>query len=115
MARKLMIYVLGIAFILCNLFFFVNTSFASNDYTRDDYYGLKYVKLDTSEKAESEEPKKDETRAQGGETKGKMNVYFCGCYGDEWKQPVGEPVHEKCPICGMGTKETGCGNLLKTE
>jgi hypothetical protein len=44
-----------------------------------------------------------------------MNVYFCGCYGDEWKQPVGEPVHEKCPFCGMGTKETGCGNLLKTE
>ncbi len=79
------------------------------------FNGLKYVKLDTSEKAESEDAKKDETPAQGGETKGKMNVYFCGCYGDEWKQPVGEPVHEKCPFCGMGTKETGCGNLLKTE
>ena len=44
-----------------------------------------------------------------------MNVYFCGCYGDEWKQPVDEPVFEKCPICGMGTKATGCGNFLKTE
>ncbi len=110
-----MIYLIGTTFILFNLFLFANTSVAADDSTREDYYGLKYVKLDTSEKAESEEPKKDETPAQEGGTKGKMNVYFCGCYGDEWKQPVGEPVHEKCPICGMGTKETGCGNLLKTE
>ncbi len=115
MARKLMIFVSVIAFILCNLFFFANTSVAIEDSTRDDYYGLKYVKLVASEKAESEEPKKDEIPAQGGETKGKMNVYFCGCYGDEWKQHVSEEVYEKCPICGMGTKETGCGNLLKTE
>ncbi len=61
-----MIYVLGIAFILCNLFFFANTSVAIDDSTRDDYYGLKYVMLDTSEKAESEDAKKDETPAQGG-------------------------------------------------
>ncbi len=115
MLRNLPIYLIGIAFLLCNLFFFVNTSFASNNYTRDDYYGLKYVKLDTSEKAESEDAKKDETLAEEKEAKGKMNVYFCGCYGDEWKQPVNQPVHEKCPFCGMGTKETGCGNLLKTE
>ncbi len=115
MAQKLMIYVLGTAFILCNLFLFVNTSVATVDSVRDEYYGIKSVSLEGAEKAESEESKKDETPAQGGGTKGKMNVYFCGCYGDEWKQPVGEPVHEKCPICGMGTKETGCGNLLKTE
>ncbi len=112
MARKLMIYVLGIAFILCNLFFFVNTSVAIDDYTRDDYYGVKYVSLEETEKVESEETKKEETPAQEGKTKGKMNVYFCGCYGDEWKQPVSEPVHEKCPFCGMGTKVTGCGKLL---
>ncbi len=110
-----MIYVLGIAFILCNLFFFANISVAIDGSTRDDYYGYEYGRLVASEEAESEEPTKDETPAQGGETKGKMNVYFCGCYGDEWKQPVSEEVYEKCPICGMGTKETGCGNLLKTE
>ncbi len=115
MARKLMIYVLGIVFILCNLFFFVNTSFAIDDSTRDDYYGYEYGRLVASEKAETDEPEQDESSAKEKKTEGKMNVYFCGCYGDEWKQLVGEPVHEKCPICGMGTKETGCGNLLKTE
>ncbi len=66
-----MFYVLGITFILCNLFFFVNTSFASNDYTRDDYYGLKYVKLDTSEKAESEETKKTKHPLKGGKLRGR--------------------------------------------
>ncbi len=115
MARKLMFYVLGITFILCNLFFFVNTSVAVDDSTREDYYGYEYGRLVASEEAETEEHKKYETPAKGEETKGKMNVYFCGCYGDEWKQPVNQPVHELCPICGMGTKETGCGNLLKTE
>ena len=40
-ARKLMIYVLGTAFILCNLFLFVNTSVAAVDSVRDEYYGIK--------------------------------------------------------------------------
>ncbi len=115
MLRNLPIYLIGIAFLLCNLFFFVNTSVAADDSTREDYYGIKSVNLEDTEKAESEDAKKDETLAEEKEAKGKMNVYFCGYYGDEWKQPVNQPVHELCPICGMGTKETGCGNLLKTE
>ncbi len=71
MAQKLMIYVLGIAFILCNLFFFVNTSFAAVDSVRDEYYGIKSVSLEGAEKAESEETKKDETPAQGGKLRGR--------------------------------------------
>ena len=115
MAHKLMIYLIGTTFILFNLFLFANTSVAADDSVRDEYYGIKSVNLENTEKAESEDAKKGETLAEEKEAKWKMNVYFCGCYGDEWKQPVSEPVHEKCPICGMGTKETGCGNLLKTE
>jgi hypothetical protein len=110
-----MIYLIGTTFILFNLFLFANTSVAADDSTREDYYGIKSVNLEDTEKAETDEPKQGESSAEEKKTEGKMNVYFCGCYGDEWKQPVGEPVHEKCPICGMGTKETGCGNLLKTE
>jgi hypothetical protein len=113
MERRFMTYLLGPAFILSNLFFYVNTSVAANDSTRESYY--EYAKLDTPEEAESEESKEDEAPAEEKKAEGKMNVYFCGCYGDEWKQPVSEPVHEMCPICGMGTKDTGCGNLIKTE
>ncbi len=115
MIRNLMIYLIGATFLVCNLFFFANISVAVVDSTRDDYYGYEYGRLVASEEAETEEYKKDETSAKGEETKGKMNVYYCGCYGDEWKQPVGEPVYESCPICAMGTKSTGCGNFLKTK
>ena len=115
MARNLAIYLIGVAFLLCNLFFFVNTSVAVDDSTRVDYYGYEYGRLVAFEEVETDESKKGESSAEEKKAEGKMNVYFCGCYGDEWKQPVSEPVHEKCPICGMGTKETGCGNFLKTE
>ncbi|MHC4183307.1 MAG: hypothetical protein ACYSR0_08160 [Planctomycetota bacterium] len=115
MLRNLAIYLIAIAFFLCNLFFFVNISVAVDDSTRDDYYSYEYGRLVASEEAETEEHKKDETPAKGEETTGKMNVYYCGCYGDEWKQPVGEPVYESCPICAMDTKSTGCGNFLKAK
>jgi hypothetical protein len=115
MIRNLMIYLIGATFLVCNLFFFANIVVAVDDSTRDDYYGYEYGRLVAFEEAETEEHKKDETPAKREETKGKMNVYFCGCYGDEWKQPVNEPVYEQCPICAMDTKSTGCGNLLKTE
>ncbi|MFQ5964864.1 MAG: hypothetical protein ACE5KZ_11345 [Candidatus Scalinduaceae bacterium] len=108
-------YIFVALFLSCNLFFSANTSIALDTSAGEQYYGINaetlYIfKLDNAEKSKAEE-----TTVEEKETKGKMNVYFCGCYGDEWKQPVGEPVHEMCPICGMGTKGTGCGNLLKTE
>ncbi len=120
MARNLAIYLLGFTLVLCSVLFFVNTSVALNDFDREQYYGINtgkpdIVKLDSAEKAKTDEAKKDEAVGDSKENKGKMNVYFCGCYGDEWKQPVNEPIHEMCPICGMGTKGTGCGKLLKTE
>ncbi len=120
MLRNLTICLLGFTFFVCNLFFLANTSFATDDFVNEQYYGITsiksgIVKLDNAEKEITDELKKEEVSAEEKETKGKMNVYFCGCYGDEWKQPVDEPVFEKCPICGLGTKATGCGNFLKTE
>ncbi len=37
---------------------------------------------------------------------------FVGVMEMNGKQPVNQPVHEKCPMCGMGTKVAGCGNLF---
>lgn len=111
MSRSLMVFFSGVAFLVCGLFFFANTAAAITDYDRGQYYGVNTGSIEN----EGSEAKKDEAPTEEKGTEGKVNVYFCGCYGDEWKQPVNEPVHETCPICGMGTKGTGCGNLLKTE